>query len=154
VYTALGGHHPPLNAQVHTTYEGAHNGLKCFFWKFGDFFPYIFFECLLVCRASTVHFFQITPQKKKRSGAVRSGVRWGHGTSPKREIARCGNKQRSAAMQITAVWAVEYLNLNTAYIQIPALRDTLAEKHVTKILKCFAISVARTHTHTHTYIYI
>jgi hypothetical protein len=30
----------------------------------------------------------------------------------------------------------------TVYIQIPALRDTLAEKHVTKILKRFTISAA------------
>jgi hypothetical protein len=30
----------------------------------------------------------------------------------------------------------------TAYIKIPALRDTLAEKHVTKILKRFTISAA------------
>jgi hypothetical protein len=30
----------------------------------------------------------------------------------------------------------------TVYIKIPALRDTLAEKHVTKILKRFAISAA------------
>ena len=30
----------------------------------------------------------------------------------------------------------------TACVQIPALRDTLAEKHVTKILKCFTISAA------------
>ena len=29
---------------------------------------------------------------------------------------------------------------DTAYVQIPALRDTLAEKHVTKILQCFTIS--------------
>jgi len=45
-------------------------------------------------------------------------------------------------MLITAVWAVAYSNINTAYVQIPALRDTLAEKHVTKILKCFTISAA------------
>jgi hypothetical protein len=46
--------------------------------------------------------------------------------------------------------------------QIPALRDTLAEKHVTKILKCFTISAAPyiyiciyiyTHTHTHSLQY-
>jgi len=79
---------------------------------------------------------------RKKSGAVRSGERGGHGTSPKREITRCGNKRRSAAMLITAVWAVAYLNIKTAYVQIPALRDTLAEKHVTKILKCFTISAA------------
>jgi hypothetical protein len=30
----------------------------------------------------------------------------------------------------------------TAYIKIPALRDTLAEKHETKILKRFTISAA------------
>jgi hypothetical protein len=30
----------------------------------------------------------------------------------------------------------------TAYVKIPALRNTLAEKHVTKILKCFTISAA------------
>ena len=30
----------------------------------------------------------------------------------------------------------------TAYVQIPALHDTLAEKHVTRILKCFTISAA------------
>jgi hypothetical protein len=30
----------------------------------------------------------------------------------------------------------------TAYVQTPALRDTLAEKHVTKILKCFTVSAA------------
>jgi len=30
----------------------------------------------------------------------------------------------------------------TAYVQIPALRDTLPEKHVIKILKCFTISAA------------
>ena len=36
-----------------------------------------------------------------------------------------------------------WLNLKvTAYVQIPALRDTLAEKHVIKILKCFTISAA------------
>ena len=36
-----------------------------------------------------------------------------------------------------------WLNLKvTAYVQIPALRDTLAEKHITKILKCFTISAA------------
>ena len=35
-----------LNGQVYTSYETAHNGLKCFFWKFGDFFPYVFFECM------------------------------------------------------------------------------------------------------------
>ena len=45
-------------------------------------------------------------------------------------------------MLITAVWAVAYLNINTAYVQTPALRDTLAEKHVTKNLKCFTISAA------------
>jgi hypothetical protein len=28
------------------------------------------------------------------------------------------------------------------YVQTPALRDTVAEKHVTKILKCFTISAA------------
>ena len=75
-------------------------------------------------------------------GAVRSGERGGHGTTPKREITRCGNKRRSAAMLITAMCAVAYLSINTAYVQIPALRDTLAEKHVTKILKCFTISAA------------
>jgi len=52
------------------------------------------------------------------------------------------NKRRSAAVLITAVWAVAYLNTNTAYVQIPALRATLAEKHITKILKCFIISAA------------
>jgi hypothetical protein len=30
----------------------------------------------------------------------------------------------------------------TDYVKIPALRDTLAEKRVTKILKCFTISAA------------
>ena len=36
-----------------------------------------------------------------------------------------------------------WLNLKvTAYVQIPALRDTLVEKHVTKILRCFTISAA------------
>jgi hypothetical protein len=30
----------------------------------------------------------------------------------------------------------------TAYVKIPALRNTLAEKHVTKILKFFTISAA------------
>jgi len=45
-------------------------------------------------------------------------------------------------MLITAVWPVAYLNINTAYVQIPALRNTLAEKHVTKILKCLIISAA------------
>ena len=45
-------------------------------------------------------------------------------------------------MLITAVWTVAYVNINTAYVQIPALRDTLAEEHVTKILKCFTISAA------------
>ena len=36
-----------------------------------------------------------------------------------------------------------WINLKvTAYVQIPALRDTLAEKHVTKILKFFTISAA------------
>ena len=32
-----------LSAEVHTSWESAHNGLKCFFWKFGDFFLYVFF---------------------------------------------------------------------------------------------------------------
>jgi len=45
-------------------------------------------------------------------------------------------------MLITAVWAVAFLNINTAYVQRPAFRNTLAEKHVTKILKCFTISAA------------
>ena len=37
--------------------------------------------------------------------------------------------------------APRWLNLKvSAYVQIPALRDTLAEKHITKILKCFTIS--------------
>ena len=51
--------------------------------------------------------------------------------------------------------APRWLNLKvTAHVQIPALRDTLAEKHVTKILKSFTISAAscsmpsRTHTCT------
>ena len=36
-----------------------------------------------------------------------------------------------------------WLNLKvTAYVQIPALCDTIAEKHVTKILKCFTIYAA------------
>jgi len=36
-----------------------------------------------------------------------------------------------------------WLNLKaTAYVQIPAHRDTLAEKHLTKILKCFTIFAA------------
>jgi hypothetical protein len=30
----------------------------------------------------------------------------------------------------------------TAYVKVPAFRDTLAEKHVTKFLKCFTISAA------------
>jgi hypothetical protein len=30
----------------------------------------------------------------------------------------------------------------TAYVKIPALRNTLAEKRLTKILKCFTISAA------------
>jgi hypothetical protein len=30
----------------------------------------------------------------------------------------------------------------TACVKIPALRDTLAKKHLTKILKCFTISAA------------
>jgi hypothetical protein len=44
----------------------------------------------------------------------------------------------------TVLWlpnAPCWLNLKvTAYVQTPALHDTLAEKHVTKILKCFTIS--------------
>jgi len=50
-------------------------------------------------------------------------------------------------MLITAVCAVAYLNTNTAYVQIPALRDTLTEKHVTKMLKCFTISAAPVYIH-------
>jgi hypothetical protein len=30
----------------------------------------------------------------------------------------------------------------TVYVKTPALRDILAEKHLTKILKCFTISAA------------
>ena len=42
-----------------------------------------------------------------------------------------------------------WLNLKVnAYVQIPALCDTLAEKHVTKILKCFTISAAPCNTST------
>jgi len=45
-------------------------------------------------------------------------------------------------MLITAMWAVAYLNINTAYVHIPALCNTLTEKHVTKILKYFTISAS------------
>ena len=46
----------------------------------------------------------------------------------------------------------------TAYVQIPALRGILAEKHVTKILKCFTISAAPcicicVYIHIQVYIY-
>jgi hypothetical protein len=52
--------------------------------------------------------------------------------------------------------ALNFLEV-TACVKIPAFRNTLAEKHVTKVLKCFTISAApctHTHTHTHTHIYI
>ena len=45
-------------------------------------------------------------------------------------------------MLITATCAVAYSNTNTAYVYIPAPCDTLAEKHVAKILKCLTISAA------------
>jgi hypothetical protein len=37
--------------------------------------------------------------------------------------------------------ALNFLKV-TAYIKIPALCDTLAKKHVTKVLKCITISAA------------
>ena len=50
--------------------------------------------------------------------------------------------------------APSWLNLKvTAYVQIPALRDTLAEKHVTIILKCFAISATPCITTLHSVLY-
>jgi hypothetical protein len=78
---------------------------------------YVFSEmlavsCCIVClsafksyRATTVHLtFQMTLHKK--SGAVRSSEGGSHETSPKREITRCRNKRRSAAMLITSMWAI------------------------------------------------
>jgi len=43
---------------------------------------------------------------RKKSGAVKSGDGGGHGTAPKGEITRCGNKRRRAAMLITGMWTI------------------------------------------------
>ena len=50
-------------------------------------------------------YFSNNPTEKK-SGAVWSGEQGGHGTSPKWEITWCGNKWRSTAMPITAMWTI------------------------------------------------
>lgn len=83
-----------LNAQVRTLFS------KCLFRNVYDFVWYFLFECIEVYRASTVYStFQITPQKKKKLRAVRSGERGDHGTQPERENIGCGNKRRSADEQ-------------------------------------------------------
>ena len=95
-------------------------------------------------------FFHLTEPSSRHCLTMDCIWRWGFLLIPftaKSALSLCNwprpNKQFHSTHVLLFSSAPCALNLKvTVYVQIPALCDTLAAKHVTKILKCFTISAA------------
>jgi len=99
----LCGHHPPECTGAHEL-RSCDNISKCFSWNVSNFVSQCLFECIYIFKAPTVHLtFQLTPQKRIRCRYAQWTSLW-HITEIRNHLR--GNKWRSAAMLITAVWKV------------------------------------------------
>jgi len=95
VHCLLGGHHPPECKDAHElriTIRSVSSEMLTIASHMACFSAFKSTGRLLYTSLFKQLHTHTHTQKKKR-GAVRSGERGDHGTSPKREITRCGNKR-------------------------------------------------------------